>query len=113
MKISGADMSMIRGDTETIAISCTNSEGNIVPFQIGDKIYFTLKENIYDVENILQKVIVEFIEGVAIIELSHDDTKKLRCSTYKYDIRLIQNHIVITLVPAALFMIQREVNKYD
>jgi len=109
MKINGTSMSMIRGDTETITINCTNVDGSSVAFMAGDKIYFTVKKRTTDVDFILQKIVEEFADGVAIIELSSLDTKNLDCSTYKYDMRLVQDGGVITLIPASLFSIEREV----
>jgi hypothetical protein len=42
MKIQGYNISMIRGDTETIKVSCKDAQGVDVPLKDGDTLYFTV-----------------------------------------------------------------------
>lgn len=109
MKIRGQNISMVRGDTENIIISCT--EDDITkPFVSGDIIYFTVKINTNTVDKILQKVITEFIEGKAMVEIEPNDTKKLSFMTYVYDVQW--THVdgkVTTIIPTSNFIIESEV----
>lgn len=43
MQISGRNMSMIRGDSETFTVLCKNPDGSLHPFERGDTVYFTVK----------------------------------------------------------------------
>ena len=45
MEIQGYDISMIRGDTETIKVSCKDAQGADVPLEDGDTLYFTVKSS--------------------------------------------------------------------
>ena len=46
MEIQGYNISMIRGDTETIKISCKDAQGAGVPLKDGDTLYFTVKSSV-------------------------------------------------------------------
>ena len=45
MEIQGYNISMIRGDTETIKVSCKDTNGVDVSFEYGDTLYFTVKQS--------------------------------------------------------------------
>ena len=45
MKIQGTNISMIRGDSEAIKVSCRNESGVDFPFSEGDIVYFTVKRS--------------------------------------------------------------------
>lgn len=110
MKINGTSISMIRGDTETINVSCKDTSGASVPFESGDTIYLTIKTNPREIEKILQKVATEFTDGAAIITFDHDDTKQLKIGTYYYDVQLNRaNGTVKTIIPPSNFCIDPEV----
>lgn len=113
MKVDGRNISMIRGDSESITVSCSDTNGNIIPLIGGDKIYFTVKEDEYRTEKIFQKVITEFTDGKAIINILPTDTKDLRFKTYKYDVQLNRGDgYVKTIIPVSNFEILAEVT-YD
>jgi hypothetical protein len=46
MEIQGYNISMIRGDTETIKVSCKDAQGVDVPLEDGDTLYFTVKYSV-------------------------------------------------------------------
>lgn len=113
MKVSGTDLSMIRGDSESIILSL-KKDGNMIPFNQGDTVYFTVKQ-CYSTEKItLQKIITEFDEGGnCIIEIEPEDTKELSFRSYVYDIQLTDyNGKVTTIIPCSKFVIAEEVT-YD
>jgi len=113
MKVDGKNMSMIRGDSESITVSCSDTNGNIIPLISGDKIYFTVKEDEYRTEKIFQKIITEFTDGKAIINILPTDTKDLKFKTYKYDVQLNRGDgYVKTIIPVSNFTILSEVT-YD
>lgn len=112
MIVDGTNLSMIRGDTESITISIRDQYEDPIVLKTGeDTVYFTVKLNTTVQEKVLQKIITNFdIAGDAIIELSHYDTKDLPYRSYKYDIQWVDvNGNVRTIVAPALFVIDPEI----
>jgi len=113
MIVKGTNLSMIRGDSEKISVSCTKADGILEPLVLGDKIYFTVKNTVYETNKIFQKIITTFIDGKADIEIKPLDTKDLKFTVYKYDVQLTRaDGTVITIIPASDFTINPEVT-YD
>ena len=110
MEIVQNVVTMVRGDSETITVSCVDGNGNAVQFIEGDTIYFTIKKTIDTAEKILQKVIKEFIDGSAIIEIEHADTANIEPGTYMYDIQYNdQFGKVSTIIKPNLFKIEGDI----
>jgi len=113
MKIQGTNISMIRGDSEAIKVSCRNESGVDFHFAEGDIVYFTVKRSTYTEEKILQKIVTEFTDGVALITIFPKDTRELKTGIYYYDIQLNRaNGQVKTIIPPSKFTINAEVT-YD
>ena len=113
MKIQGTNISMTRGDSEAIKVSCEDAQGVDVPLEDGDTLYFTVKRSTYTEEKILQKIVTEFTECVALINISPKDTRELKTGAYYYDIQLNRaNGLVKTIIPPSKFTINAEVT-YD
>ena len=99
MEIQGYNISMIRGDTETIKISCKDAQEVGVPLEDGDILYFTVKQSVTTEKKEMQKVITEFPEGIAYINITPDDTKSMGFRNYYYDIQLtIENWTLKTII---------------
>ena len=110
MKVTGTNVSMTRGDSESITVTMKNTEGELVPFEDGDLLYFTIKENINTESKILQKAITIFRDGSALIGILPEDTKSLRCKEYVYDIQLNRiDGTVSTIIKPSKFVIEGEV----
>ncbi|HZJ99386.1 MAG TPA: hypothetical protein VFC79_05245 [Tissierellaceae bacterium] len=110
MEIQGTNISMIRGDTQSIIISVKDKDGNKVPLITGDMIYLTVKQSINTEKKVLQKVVTQFEDGNAIIEITPDDTKDIPFRTYVYDIQLNRvDGTVSTIIPPSNFIIGGEV----
>lgn len=110
MKVDKMSISMIRGDTESIVVSCTDSHGIKKPFLYGDKVYFTVKESVFTDVKLIQKVITDFVDGTAIIEINPEDTKSLKFKTYVYDVQWTKaNGVVTTIISPSDFIIESEV----
>ena len=109
MIVKGTNLTMIRGDSEKISVSCTK-DGILEPLVSGDKIYFTVKNTVYETNKIFQKIITNFVDGKANIEIEPLDTKNLKFIIYKYDVQLTRaDGTVITIIPASDFTINPEV----
>lgn len=113
MEIQGYNISMIRGDTETIKISCKDVQGVDVPLEDGDTLYFTVKFSVGIEKEEMQKVITEFPDGIAYINILPDDTKFMSFRNYYYDIQLTRaDGTVKTIIPPSIFTVKGEVT-YD
>ena len=111
MKVIGTNISMIRGDSETILVSCSDVNNNPIAFVTGDTIYLTIKERSASATILLQKKVTSFeADGKAIIAILPIDTKNLNFKKYVYDIQLTRaDQSVTTLIPVSEFEILEEV----
>lgn len=110
MIIQNTAISMIRGDSESITVQCFDSDGNIIPLDSGDKIYFTVKQNVTSDTKAFQKIITTFTEGKALIDILPSDTKALKFGQYKYDVQLTRaDNSVVTIIPPSQFNLLEEV----
>jgi len=105
MKVTGRNISMTRGDSESLTVRCPQ-----LPFENGDAVCLTLRE---DAESAiaLQKVVTAFTdEGEAVIGIDPADTAPLAFGDYVYDVQLTRaDGTVTTLVPIARFTLTEEV----
>lgn len=109
MTITGTNISMIRGDTEGITVTCTE-DGVARSFVTGDTVYFTVKKTVSETAKILQKIITSFTNGKALIDISSADTKTLDAKPYVYDIQIVfANGTQKTVIGPATFEITDEV----
>jgi len=110
MKVDGNNITMTRGDSETISIFCRNEDLTLVPLVTGDIIYFTVKANMYKEIITLQKIITIFTDGKAIVIIAPLDTKELEFRSYVYDVQLTKaDGTVSTIIPPSTFTIGGEV----
>ena len=112
MQIKGTNMTMIRGDSETIFVSMEDAENEKVAFKTGDTLRMTIKDSLKSAVNILQKVITEFEYWNAIIILTPEDTKDLRVKEYIYDVQLTRaDGTVSTIIKPSKFTIEGDVTR--
>lgn len=105
MLVNGTKISMTRGDSESITITCAER-----PFKQGDTIAFTVKENVYQTEHKIQKTVKEFADGKAVVEILPEDTRNLKFHAYIYDIQLTgADGSVKTIIKPSEFNILPEV----
>lgn len=113
MKIQGKNISMTRGDSEAIKVTVKDTLGNIIPLVTGDTIHFTVRENVMHPTKVIEKIITEFDDGKALININPQDTGNLKFATYYYDIQLTkEDGTVKTIITPAYFTITGEVS-YD
>ena len=112
MKIEKNNITMVRGDTEMFKINLSalkDGEREIIPFEPGDRVFFTVKKNANTKDILIQKIIQEFTDGAAVIHINHADTADLSYSRYVYDIQIIRGDVVKTIVPLSYFTLTKEV----
>jgi hypothetical protein len=110
MTISGTDISMVRGDTESITLNLTE-DAVARALVTGDKVYFTVKKYTSDTTAALQKLVETFTDaGAAVIAIAHADTESMAVGAYWYDIQItFADGTVKTVVGPALFTLTAEV----
>ena len=110
MKIKGTNISMTRGDSETIKVTLKDTLGNVVPLVAGDIIRLTVREKMLSPIKIIEKTITEFDDGQALIAIHPQDTSGLRFTSYVYDIQLTRaNGTVKTIITPSRFIVTGEV----
>ena len=107
MTLSGTNISMTRGDTETLTVRCS------VPFEEGDTVYMTARESV-EAPVAFQKIVRDFgDEGEAVIVIDHEDTEGMDFGDYLYDVQVTRDSgTVTTLVKPSKFTLTEEIT-YD
>ena len=103
-----------RGDTKPIRLSFKNADGTPVDISTAT-IYFTVKRsyNDPDSEAVIQKVITNHTDptnGVTGFTIEHADTIGLKATQYCYDIRIVFDGQVTTVLNGS-FKLLPEVTK--
>lgn len=105
IKINGATITQIRGDSGSIDVNLRDSSGNAYALQAGDSATFSVKED-YDSEKyVLQKSVQD-----GKIKLDPADTADLQPGVYVYDIQTVINGAVDT-VAVGTYTLQPDVTK--
>ena len=107
MTITGTTISMTRGDSESIKVTCSE------PFAAGDRVYMTVREDA-ESEIQFQKIVTEFGEkGEAVISIEHENTEGMDFGDYVYDIQVTRaDGTVRTLIKPSRFTLTEEIT-YD
>jgi hypothetical protein len=110
MRINGRDIFMTRGDTERFEVSLYDLTIDIDrPFLEGDTVYFTVKTSTQTKTKLFQKVVTVFQDGIAKFTIEPENTKDLRYHEYVYDVQMVKEGDVTTIIPPSKFVIEEEV----
>lgn len=110
MTINGADIEMLRGDTEMLTVGCETEEGTPRPFEEGDTVFLTVAWP--GAEAVLSRAETEFVGGEAVFVLSHEDTNHLLPAAYRYDVQLTaRDGSVATIVGPGRFVVKGDVTR--
>ena len=91
-------ITIVQGDTAVFDLTLEN-----YIFTEGDKVYFTVKNTVYDTVNIIQKVVTEFEGNKVRIILTKEDTN-INVGMYTYDIQCsFINGLVDTVIIPSIF----------
>lgn len=106
-------LEVTRGDSLSFRVSL-KKDNEVIPFEEGDMVYFTVKKSTSTTKKALQKVVAEFNEdGIAEFELESSDTGSLPVGTYVYDVQYTDRYgKVATIIKPSCFRITKEVT-YD
>ena len=104
MDLNGTNLTMTRGDTEELIVSCSD------PFRDGDEVAMTVRESA-DSPVEFQKIVREFSEeGKAVIVIDHEDTEGMNFGTFLYDIQITrEDGEVKTPVKPSKFTLTEEI----
>ena len=110
MTINGTDITTIRGDTESLTITCEDEDGVLRPFEEGDTVAMTIG---WPAAKVLQKTVTAFTDdGAAIITLTHEDTDNILAGDYRYDVQLTtKTGVVKTIIPPSEFVLRGDVTR--
>ena len=102
-------LKVIRGDTTKFKFTRKDNEGHTIT-QEATKLYFTVKENGYVKNAIIQKTIddMEFNEGEYTFTIDGTDTDSLNYGTYKYDLEVVEDEYKQTISKGD-FVIEEEI----
>jgi len=110
MIVSGTNIYITRGDSESLSVALQEPNGIAIPMAIGDKVYFTVKQNINTADKVLQFIVEEFVDGKAVIEINPSDTAALAYGVYVYDIQVsLASGVKRTIIKPSSFEIGGEV----
>lgn len=103
MTVNGTTLSMVRGDTERISVTPS------VAFESGDIVTMTVRKDV-DSPIELQKIVTEFDNGAAYIDITHEDTETMDFGAYVYDIQVQwESGAIKTLIKKSVFKLEEEV----
>lgn len=111
MDIVGTSLFITKGDSEEFTV-WQEIDGVKKPLVDGDTLYFTIKKSTTTAEITLQKIVTNFIDGSAVIRLTHEETKLLTVGKYVYDIQVKNGSAVKTIIKPSSLTILPEVT-YD
>ena len=94
-------ITMVRGDTAIFTVSLQDYY-----LSEGDQIKFTVKRSANDSKESISKIVTEFTDGKAIIELLEEDTKSLSSGSYIYEIECrLKDGRIDTIITGVSFML--------
>lgn len=103
MKVNGTNLSMTRGDSESISVTISGYD-----IQTGDFLEMTVRQR-HASPVVLYKKVTEFSENKALISIMPEETSDLSIGDYVYDLQLTFGGAVKTIVKPSKFTLEEEV----
>ena len=103
MKVNGTNLSMTRGDSESISVTISGYD-----IQPGDFLEMTVRKRTAS-PVVLYKKVTEFSENKAVISITPEETNDLSIGDYVYDLQLTFGGAVKTIVKPSKFTLEEEV----
>lgn len=101
--IEGTAIRLTRGDSAEFGITVYDAAGNLYELQEGDKVEFTVKENVYSKTALIQKTGTQ-------IQIKPEDTASLSYQKYVYDVQVtLADGTVDTIISPSEFEVLSEV----
>lgn len=97
---------LTRGDTARFSVDINDDEGQVYTMRSDDELVFTVKDDIDDIEPVIQKIVT----GDNTIHIKPEDTSELDFGSYIYDVELrMENGDVYTIIEKNTFKLREEV----
>lgn len=94
---------LTRGDSAEFDITIFDRQGQLYELQEGDKVEFTVKENVYSSAPLIKKTGTQ-------IQIKPEDTASLSYHKYVYDVQVtLADGTVDTIIPPSVFEVLSEV----
>lgn len=103
MIVDGTNLSMTRGDSESISVVVQGHE-----LKAGDLVEMTVRRTVNS-KVVVYKRVAEFADNAAVISILPEDTSGLNPAEYVYDIQLTYDGAVKTIIKPSKFTITPEV----
>ena len=108
------DIKMIRGTTFKQPIHLTQNEMNY-SLKPGEILRFGVKENEHQTRYIIIKEwkSKDVIDGIFILTINPQDTLKMPCKKYKYDLGLQSGEDYFMIIPESDFQLCENITKWE
>lgn len=103
---------IVRGTTETFAITVTDGNKNLYTLADGEVIKFGIKRKAEDKDPIFVKKAIQGENGVYAITLAPSDTADLPCGKYLYDVGLQSGGAYHSIIKPSTFEILPNVTEW-
>ena len=103
---------IVRGTTNTLAITVYDAAGRVYLAAAGEKIIFGIKRKEDDEDLIFTKVGVTGDAGAYDVTIDPADTADLECGRYYYDVALQAGNAFYNVIEANHFIIQPNITKW-
>lgn len=106
MVVNGTDLSMIRGDSESISVKLSGD----ATLSTGDSIDMMVRKKAKSPDVYIKKHVTALTNGEAVINILPEDTKDMPFGEYVYDIQwTASGGVVTTIIEKSVFEIREEV----
>ena len=103
-----------RGDSATIEIEITDDEGESYTPLLGESVIFSLKSSVDQCKTLFTKLFTSESNSL-VVELTQEDTSDLSFGVYKYDVILVTEDGIYTIITPHNFnlleVVHNEINR--
>lgn len=103
------DIEVVRGTTNTLKITVTDSSGELYNLDANEKMLFGVKKNHTDSTYILIKTIETCENGVYTVSLRPEDTELCDCCKYYYDVAIQSGDDFYNVIEASVFHVKKNI----
>lgn len=95
------EIHLTRGDSANFTVNLFNKDGSVYTMGANDTLTFSMRND--------QIVVLSKESSSNQIAIEPNDTKKLACQPYRYEIELHSGNNIYTVIAWSLFILEREV----
>lgn len=106
------DIEVVRGTTNTLKITVTDSSGELYNLDANEKMLFGVKKNHTDSTYIFIKTIETCENGIYTVSLRPEDTELCDCCKYYYDVAIQSGDDFYNVIEASVFHVKKNITKW-